>query len=107
MPVDSTLTGDAAAAAEGFAETVRRIGAGELTFPLPGSGRTAERFAALSSVAEAGLCTARLVEGHVDAMAIRAELGEPRRRRGSGGAYGQPSLRARVSPLSGTAPSGC
>lgn len=77
MPVDSTLTGDAVAAAEGFADTVRRIGAGELAFPLPGYGRTAERFAALSSVAEAGLCTARLVEGHVDAMAIRAELGEP------------------------------
>lgn len=76
MPADPALTGDAATAAEGFADTVRRIDDGQLSFPLPGSGRTAERYAALRAVAEADLCTARLVEGHVDAAAILAELGD-------------------------------
>ncbi|MDX2916605.1 MULTISPECIES: acyl-CoA dehydrogenase [Streptomyces] len=77
MPADPALPVDAAQAADGFVDAVRRIEKGELAFPLPGSGRTAERFAALRGVAEAGLCTARLVEGHVDATAILAELGEP------------------------------
>jgi alkylation response protein AidB-like acyl-CoA dehydrogenase len=45
--------------------------------PLPGGGRTAERFAALTAIAEADLSVARLVEGHVDAVAILAELGGP------------------------------
>ncbi|MDJ1640887.1 acyl-CoA dehydrogenase family protein [Streptomyces pakalii] len=75
MPADPALPVDAAQAARDFVDTVRRIEKDELTFPLPGSGRTAERFAALQCVAEAGLCTARLVEGHVDATAILAELG--------------------------------
>jgi alkylation response protein AidB-like acyl-CoA dehydrogenase len=44
-------------------------------FPLPGSGRTPERFAALAAMAEQDVCVARLVEGHVDAAAILAELG--------------------------------
>jgi alkylation response protein AidB-like acyl-CoA dehydrogenase len=51
-------------------------------FPLPGSGRTAERFATLTSVAEQDVCVARLVEGHADALAILAELGGPRARPG-------------------------
>ncbi|MFH8873807.1 acyl-CoA dehydrogenase [Streptomyces griseus] len=76
MPATPDPTLEAAAAAEGFAKTVRCIESGKLSFPLPGSGRTAERFAALRAVAESGLCTARLVEGHVDATAILAELGE-------------------------------
>lgn len=46
---------------------------GEL--PLPGSGRTAERFAALRSVGAEDLSLARLVEPHVDAVAILAEAG--------------------------------
>ncbi|MEE4546604.1 acyl-CoA dehydrogenase [Streptomyces sp. V4-01] len=46
-------------------------------FPLPGSGRTAERFDALTTVAEQDVCVARLVEGHLDAAAILAELGGP------------------------------
>ncbi|MFI1532691.1 acyl-CoA dehydrogenase [Streptomyces griseus] len=77
MTETPALTVEAAAAAEEFASTVRCIESGKLSFPLPGSGRTAERFAALRAVAESGLCTARLVEGHVDAAAILAELGEP------------------------------
>ncbi|MGW8491320.1 acyl-CoA dehydrogenase [Streptomyces sp. NPDC055886] len=77
MPADPALPVDAARAAEDFVDTVKQIQKEELAFPLPGSGRTAERFAALQGVAEAGLCAARLVEGHVDATAILAELGEP------------------------------
>ncbi len=64
-------------AAEGFRSVLARIDAGEREFPLPGSGRTRDRFAALRAVAETDLCTARLVEGHVDAVAILAELGAP------------------------------
>ncbi|MDQ0988702.1 acyl-CoA dehydrogenase [Streptomyces sp. V2I9] len=77
MPTGPVAPDEVAAAAKGFAETVRRVEEGGLSFPLPGSGRTAERLAALRAVAEAGLSTARLVEGHVDATAILAELGAP------------------------------
>lgn len=63
--------------AAAFVSAVDRIGAGDLLFPLPGSGRTAARFDALSAVAEEDVCLARLVEGHVDAVAILAELGGP------------------------------
>ncbi|WP_299531556.1 acyl-CoA dehydrogenase [uncultured Streptomyces sp.] len=64
-------------AAAGFAAVVERIDAGELRFPLPGAGSTAARFDALSRVAEQDVCVARLVEGHVDAVAILAELDGP------------------------------
>ncbi|MEV1021082.1 acyl-CoA dehydrogenase [Streptomyces sp. NPDC050264] len=63
--------------AERFASVVGLIDAGKLEFPLPGSGRTGARLAALQSVAEDDLCLARLVEGHVDALAILAELDGP------------------------------
>ncbi|MER5561985.1 acyl-CoA dehydrogenase [Streptomyces sp. NPDC058961] len=64
-------------AARVFALTVEEVGAGKTAFPLPGAGRTVQRFAALRDVAERDLCAARLVEGHVDATAILAELGAP------------------------------
>lgn len=57
-----------------FAAVVTDIASGRLQFPLPGSGRTPQRLAALRSVARRDLCLARLVEGHVDAAAILAEL---------------------------------
>ncbi|MFJ1584666.1 acyl-CoA dehydrogenase [Streptomyces sp. NPDC088197] len=63
--------------AERFAELVAALTSGALDCPLPGSGRTAERFAVLTSVAERDLCAARLFEGHVDAAAILAELDAP------------------------------
>ncbi|MER6229155.1 acyl-CoA dehydrogenase [[Kitasatospora] papulosa] len=66
-----------------FAEAVTAMDSGRLHFPLPGSGRTAERFAALKTVAEDDLCLARLVEGHVDAVAILAELDGPAAEPGS------------------------
>jgi alkylation response protein AidB-like acyl-CoA dehydrogenase len=50
---------------------------GLLDLPLPGSGQTADRFAALAALAEADPVLARLGEGHADAAAILAELGGP------------------------------
>ncbi|MGW0033573.1 acyl-CoA dehydrogenase [Streptomyces sp. NPDC003314] len=61
-------------AAERFARWVED-GAGRL--PLPGSGGTGERFAALQSLGRADLSLARLAEGHADATAILHELGAP------------------------------
>lgn len=45
--------------------------------PLPGSGRTLERWSALAEVAAHDLSLAKLFEGHADALAILAELGAP------------------------------
>ncbi|MCZ4119975.1 acyl-CoA dehydrogenase [Streptomyces sp. H39-S7] len=62
---------------QAFSRLVASLAAGDLEFPLPGSGRTGDRFAALRSVAEQDLCLARLAEGHADALAILAELDGP------------------------------
>src|SRR6266568_1084666 len=61
-----------AATAAAFAHAVR---SGRLDLPLPGSGRTRERWAVLAGLAEEDLSLARLAEGHTDAIAILAELG--------------------------------
>lgn len=45
------------------------------TLPMPGSGRTAERFAALWSRSTSSPSLGRLVEAHHDALAILAEAG--------------------------------
>ncbi|WP_329042196.1 acyl-CoA/acyl-ACP dehydrogenase [Streptomyces sp. NBC_00178] len=66
-----------------FTEAVAAMESGRLHFPLPGNGSTADRFAALRAVAEDDLCLARLVEGHVDAVAILAELDGPSAESGS------------------------
>jgi alkylation response protein AidB-like acyl-CoA dehydrogenase len=50
---------------------------GRLDLPLPGSGRTWERWMAFADLAEDELSLARLAEGHADAVAILAELGGP------------------------------
>jgi alkylation response protein AidB-like acyl-CoA dehydrogenase len=47
--------------------------AGEL--PRPGGGRTLELFDALATVAAADLTAARVLEAHVDALAIRSQAG--------------------------------
>jgi len=44
-----------------------------LTIPLPGHGETWRRFEVLASEAAADLSVGRLIEGHVDALAILAE----------------------------------
>jgi len=61
-----------AATAVAFVDAVRT---GRLDLPLPGSGRTRERWAVLAGLAEEDLSLARLAEGHTDALAILAELG--------------------------------
>lgn len=55
---------------------LRRFGAEEAALvPLPGSGRTTERFEVLAGVAKRNLSLGRLAEGHLDALAILAEAG--------------------------------
>jgi hypothetical protein len=51
------------------------LGAGELELPLPGSGRTAQRWRRLSELTEVDVVAGRLAEAHTDAVAILAELG--------------------------------
>jgi hypothetical protein len=45
--------------------------------PLPGSGRTVDRFRTLAALAAADGSLGRLAEGHLDALAIAHELGAP------------------------------
>ncbi|MFJ4438088.1 acyl-CoA dehydrogenase [Streptomyces sp. NPDC088923] len=77
QPGDFGAAGARAEVAARFAAAVRQIEEGKLRFPLPGSGATGLRFAALRGVAEEDLAVARLVEGHTDALAILAELAGP------------------------------
>jgi alkylation response protein AidB-like acyl-CoA dehydrogenase len=58
--------------AEDFAAAIE---SGRLDLPLPGGGRTYQRWAVLADLAGEDLSLARLSEGHVDALAILAELG--------------------------------
>jgi hypothetical protein len=53
------------------------VASGRLDLPLPGSGRTRERWAAFADLAGEDLSLARLAEGHADAVAILAELDGP------------------------------
>ncbi|CAN3127042.1 acyl-CoA dehydrogenase [Mycobacterium sp. smrl_JER01] len=50
---------------------------GDLDLPLPGRGRTAQRWERLSGFTEADIVAGRLAEAHTDAVAILAELGGP------------------------------
>jgi alkylation response protein AidB-like acyl-CoA dehydrogenase len=54
------------------------VESGRLDLPLPGGGRTRERWAAFADLAGEDLSLVRLAEGHADAVAILAELGVPR-----------------------------
>jgi len=51
--------------------------AGGLDLPLPGAGRTVDRWLALAELAADDLSLARLAEAHADAVAIQCELGAP------------------------------
>lgn len=51
------------------------LDSGRLDLPLPGSGRTAERWQRLALLAEEDIVAARIAEAHVDAVAILDELG--------------------------------
>jgi len=72
--------GPGSAVAGAFAGLVE---SGRLELPLPGAGRTWERWAVLAELAQEDLSLARLAEGHVDAVAILAELGAPAGRAGA------------------------
>jgi alkylation response protein AidB-like acyl-CoA dehydrogenase len=65
--------------------------------PMPGSGRTWDRFEALTSCAATDLSLARLVEGHVDALAVLAEGGVPGRH--AGASYGVWAARSRADAM--------
>ena len=68
--------------AEAAAAFVRAVDDGSLELPLPGGGATRRRWAMLSDLAERDLSVGRLGEGHADAVAILAEMGEPAAGRG-------------------------
>ncbi|MGW3009183.1 acyl-CoA dehydrogenase [Streptomyces sp. NPDC001219] len=82
IPVPPAGTGAASAARPGAPDPFQAVAeqfAGlveghVLDLPLPGSGRTAERFGALRALGRQDLSVARLAEGHVDAAAILDEL---------------------------------
>ncbi len=69
---DGTGCGPGSAVAAAFADAVE---SGRLNLPLPGGGRTRDRWAVLADLAGEDLSLARLAEGHADALAILAELG--------------------------------
>ena len=80
---DSGVARRRAATAERFAHLVA---CGGLDLDPPGSGRTRDRWARLTTLAEEDLALARLAEGHVDALAILHESGaDPRPRTSPGG----------------------
>jgi alkylation response protein AidB-like acyl-CoA dehydrogenase len=56
--------------------------------PLPGCGHTKERFRQLTELGRADLVSARLGEGHADAVAIRAELADAAPAAGQGERWG-------------------
>src|ERR1700723_686785 len=70
----SVLAAGRSPVAAAFADAVE---SGRLNLPLPGGGRTRERWAALADLGGEDLSLARLAEGHADALAILPELGEP------------------------------
>ncbi|GBG36696.1 acyl-CoA dehydrogenase family protein [Mycobacterium montefiorense] len=51
------------------------LDSGRLELPLPASGRTLERWQQVAQLAEEDIVAARIVEAHVDAVAIIDELG--------------------------------
>src|ERR1700754_522004 len=68
------------------AAELRRLAAGDqLDLPVPGGGRTPDRWRALAALGRRDLTLARLAEGHVDAVAILVEAG---RRAAPGALYG-------------------
>ena len=73
MPADA-LPPRVAEAGAGLREAVD---SGRLDLPLPGSGRTHERWRTLVELAAVDLCVARLAEAHVDALAVLVELRGP------------------------------
>jgi hypothetical protein len=84
--------------------SLRRFVAADAAFtPRPGSGHTWERFRTLATIASTNLSAARLIEGHLDALAILAEAGMAAR---TGATYGVWAARSgmgglRAQPVAG------
>jgi alkylation response protein AidB-like acyl-CoA dehydrogenase len=76
-PLGGGSRGDGWTGATIAAAFAHAVESGRLDLPLPGGGRTRERWAVLAELAGEDLCLARLAEGHADALAILAELGAP------------------------------
>ncbi len=75
-PADGTMAATAAAAAAGPGSALERFAA--VVASLPGGGhRAAARFELLAEVGAVDLSVVRLLEGHLDALAVLAELGGP------------------------------
>lgn len=74
MPSADTVTPRVAAVADQFRGAVET---GRLDLPLPGQGRTLDRWRGVLELAAEDLCVARLAEAHLDAVAILAELDAP------------------------------
>jgi alkylation response protein AidB-like acyl-CoA dehydrogenase len=68
--------GDPARPATTYAWVRAALDAGLLDLPLPGAGRTADRWAGLVQIGRVDLDVARLAEAHTDAVAICAELAD-------------------------------
>ncbi|MGJ4844474.1 hypothetical protein [Leifsonia sp. Le1] len=86
-------------------------GAADELAPFPGEGRTAERFAFLQRVAAEDVTAARVLEPHLDALAILHEAGMDAPRPGSTlGVFAAEApgsvLRATPAPRAGTAAAG-
>lgn len=75
------------------------LDAGLLDLPLPGRGRTAERFRALADLGGADLDLARLAEAHSDAAAIRADLASDVPSAAGGGLWGVWAANPPKAPL--------
>lgn len=71
------MTAGAAAAGEDIARCLKLARTWGRSVPLPGSGRTRERWRLLSAAAAGDLTAARVLEPHLDALAILAEAGRP------------------------------
>jgi alkylation response protein AidB-like acyl-CoA dehydrogenase len=103
----TTLAGGTDDSANAAAAVRRLMAADALDLPLPGSGRSGERFRALSRLGELDLTVARLAEAHVDAVAIAAELGAPAPGRGElWGVWAAEPPQSRVSATAPADPAG-
>ncbi len=79
MPLPPWLPAAALPATEATVGPLLRAAhaAGALDLPLPGQGRTAERWLALAELSATDLVLGRLAEAHTDAVAVLAELDGP------------------------------
>jgi len=74
LPGDAAVAGVAVA---GVAATFVALATAHPALPLPGAGKTVERFVVLAEVSAVDLSLGRLFEGHADAVAILAEAARP------------------------------